>query len=101
MLCGSTNAASFATLNGSAGNGFTRPAYGFATSFVKSPGNDTTVPNGPWFARLLVEIVFGRSKNTPYPARTLVLPSPNGSYASPSRGPKLRQSASYPPAGQP
>ncbi len=49
------------TLNGSAGNGFVRPAYGFAMLFTPSPVNVTSVPNGAWFAGLLVEIVFGRS----------------------------------------
>src|ERR1044071_12848 len=71
------------------GNGLMVPAYGFTRLLVALPLSESTVPNGAWSPWLFHEMVFGWSKNMPYPPRREVRPLPKTSQANPRRGPKF------------
>src|SRR5512132_2873243 len=85
----------------SAGNGLFCPASGL----LNGPGGSVKVScglNGVTSTNRLLKIPACReSKNTPPPARRLVLPSPVRSYATPTRGAKFLYAGRVPYSGTP
>src|SRR5262245_24717734 len=66
--------------------------------FSRRPLNTEVLPENGGFS-CASESAFTLSKNTPYPPRTLVRPSPRTSQANPIRGAKLLRSAPTSPRG--